>query len=200
MDFHVKLQELRKQKGYTQEQLAQHLHVSRAAVSKWESGRGYPSIDSLKVIAEFYDLTLDALLSGEEILEIAKEDHANQENHRRDVLFGIFDISAFMCMFLPFFAQRNEDMILGVSLLSLTDVSLYLHIAYYAVLVVLLLSGIFHLALQNSCHVTWISVKIRLSFALSIIGVFLFVISQQPYAATYLLIFVIIKFLTVIKW
>ena len=46
MEFHEKLQALRKQRGLTQEELAQLLFVSRTAVSKWESGRGYPSIDS----------------------------------------------------------------------------------------------------------------------------------------------------------
>ena len=40
MEFHEKLQELRKQKGLTQEELAESLYVSRNAISKWESGRG----------------------------------------------------------------------------------------------------------------------------------------------------------------
>lgn len=53
MEFSQKLQELRKQKGLTQEELAKSLYVSRTAISKWESGRGYPSIDSLKEIANF---------------------------------------------------------------------------------------------------------------------------------------------------
>ena len=57
MEFHEKLQELRKQRGMTQEELATALYVSRTAVSKWESGRGYPSIDSLKAISGFFGVS-----------------------------------------------------------------------------------------------------------------------------------------------
>ncbi|MBR7039698.1 MAG: helix-turn-helix transcriptional regulator, partial [Oscillospiraceae bacterium] len=42
MEFSEKLQTLRKKKGLTQEELAQALFVSRTAISKWESGKGYP--------------------------------------------------------------------------------------------------------------------------------------------------------------
>ena len=66
MEFHEKLQELRKNKGITQEELAQSLYVSRTAVSKWESGRGYPNIDSLKAIAVYFSVTVDDLLSGDQ--------------------------------------------------------------------------------------------------------------------------------------
>ena len=59
MEFNEKLQELRKQKGITQEELAEILFVSRTAISKWESGRGYPNIDSLKAIGKFYGVTID---------------------------------------------------------------------------------------------------------------------------------------------
>ena len=54
MEFHEKLQQLRKNKGLTQEELAEILYVSRTAVSKWESGRGYPNIDSLKDISSYF--------------------------------------------------------------------------------------------------------------------------------------------------
>ena len=67
MEFNEKLQELRKQKELTQEELAEVLFVSRTAISKWESGRGYPNIDSLKAIAKFFGVTIDELLSGDEL-------------------------------------------------------------------------------------------------------------------------------------
>ena len=43
MDFNEKLQQLRRSRGITQEELAEALYVSRTAISKWESGRGYPN-------------------------------------------------------------------------------------------------------------------------------------------------------------
>jgi transcriptional regulator with XRE-family HTH domain len=59
MEFHEKLQELRKSRGLTQEELAEALYVSRTAISKWESGRGYPSIDSLKEISNYFSVSID---------------------------------------------------------------------------------------------------------------------------------------------
>ena len=68
VEFHEKIQELRKKKGLTQEELAEALFVSRTAVSKWESGRGYPNIDSLKEISMFFSVSIDELLSSEKLL------------------------------------------------------------------------------------------------------------------------------------
>ena len=81
MEFHEKLQELRKQKNLTQEELSEILFVSRTAISKWESGRGYPSIDSLKAIAEFFGVTIDELLSNGELICIAEKDSHQKTQH-----------------------------------------------------------------------------------------------------------------------
>ena len=59
MLFNEKLIQRRKERGMTQEELAEALFVSRTAVSKWESGRGYPNIDSLKEIARFFSVSID---------------------------------------------------------------------------------------------------------------------------------------------
>ena len=64
MEFNEKLQELRKNKNLTQEQLAEMSFVSRTAISKWESGRGYPSIDSLKEISNFLQYPLMIYFQG----------------------------------------------------------------------------------------------------------------------------------------
>ena len=81
MEFNEKLQELRKKRGLTQEELAEALFVSRTAISKWESGRGYPSIDSLKEISKFFSVTIDELLSGEKLISIAEKE--NKSNIQR---------------------------------------------------------------------------------------------------------------------
>ena len=64
MEFNEKLQELRKARGLTQEELAEALFVSRTAISKWESGRGYPSIDSLKQIANYFSISIDGNINA----------------------------------------------------------------------------------------------------------------------------------------
>ena len=123
MEFNEKLQELRKKKGLTQEELAEALYVSRTAISKWESGRGYPSIDSLKEIAKYFSVTIDELLSTDEVLTIAEKDNKQKEKHLRCLVFGLLDISVIMFFFLPFFGQKANGVIQEVSLLSLNEIT-----------------------------------------------------------------------------
>ena len=104
MEFNEKLQQLRKEKGLTQEELAARLFVSRTAVSKWESARGYPNIDSLKAIARLFSITLDELLSSDEALTLAQRDNEKREIRFRDLIYGLLDLSTALLLFLPFFA------------------------------------------------------------------------------------------------
>ncbi|WP_050637771.1 helix-turn-helix domain-containing protein [Candidatus Stoquefichus sp. SB1] len=62
MDFGMKLQNLRKGKGLSQEALAEQLNVSRQAVSKWESGAGYPEMDKLILLSNLFGVTIDYLV------------------------------------------------------------------------------------------------------------------------------------------
>ena len=191
MEFHEKLQELRKQTGLTQEELAEALYVSRTAVSKWESGRGYPSIDSLKALSKFFSVTVDELLSGDQVLTIAEEDTRQKETHLHDLVFGLLDLSAAAFFFLPFFGQKGDGVIQAVSLLSLTGIASCLHTAYFVVVIGMIASGILTLALPNH--------KRTVSLVCNAVGVLLFIVSLQPYAASFLFVFLAIKAILLIK-
>lgn len=200
MEFNEKLQELRKQKGITQEELAEALFVSRTAVSKWESGRGYPNIESLKALSKFFSVSLDELLSGDEILSIAETDGKQRERHSRDLVFGLLDCSIAMFLFLPFFGQKADGVIYEVSLLALSNVPIYIKIPYLIIVFGLVLWGILTLALQSCDSPLWLKYKDRISLGLSAVGSLSFTISLQPYAAMFTFIFLVIKALMLIKW
>ncbi len=199
MEFNEKLQELRKQKGLTQEELSEKLYVSRTAISKWESGRGYPSIDSLKAIAHFFSVTVDELLSSNEILTIAEENQKQTEKHFQDLAFGLLDLCMSLLLFLPLFAASEVGAIREASLLSLGGVSLYLKIAYFAVVIMTCITGILTLALQNCSAVVWVKTKGKISLALGIIAVLLFIVSKQPYAAAFAFSLLVVKGIMLIK-
>ena len=200
MEFNEKLQELRKAKGLTQEELAEALYVSRTAVSKWESGRGYPNIDSLKAIAKLFAVTIDDLLSGEQILTIAEQDNKRREKHLHDLVFGLLDIGASLLFFLPLFAEKNADIIREVSLLELVEIPIYLKIAFYTLVAASSIFGILTLALQNSSIRFWMDFKRPASLILNVITTITFVATLQPYAAVLLFLFLIIKAILLIKW
>lgn len=199
MELNEKIQELRKQKGLTQEELAQILHVSRAAISKWESGRGYPNIDSLKTIAKYFSVTVDELLSSEELLTLAEADTRQREIRFCDLLFGLLDICVTSFLFLPFFGQTENGLVKAVSLLQLTEGARYLRLAYYLFVIGSVGFGIVTLALQTCQKICWVQNKGKISILFSMAGTLLMMISSQPYAAIFLFIFCVIKVLFLIK-
>lgn len=82
MTFGEKLRKLRKDADMTQEELAARLYVTRAAVSKWETDKGYPAIDSLKLIAELFGCTIDELVSDADV-----ENQKKLESDRAKIMY-----------------------------------------------------------------------------------------------------------------
>ena len=64
MNVADRIQNLRKIKGVSQEQLAEAIGVSRQAVSKWESEQSTPDLDKIILMSDFFDVTTDYLLKG----------------------------------------------------------------------------------------------------------------------------------------
>lgn len=61
------ISELRKKKELTQKQLAEKLNVSDKAVSRWETGKGYPDVTSLVALSNFFDVSVNELLAGKRL-------------------------------------------------------------------------------------------------------------------------------------
>ncbi len=200
MEFNEKLHELRNKKGLTQQELAQKLYVSRTAISKWESGRGYPSIDSLRDIAKFFSITVDELISPCEALDIAEKDGEQKKNHVRDLIYGLLDMCAALFFFVPFFAARLEDAVKSASLIGIGDINPIIKGLYYILIISLILYGILTLAMQNVRAKAWVKVKGLVSLIISAALVVLFIVGLQPYAAVFTFILLVIKALILIKW
>ena len=62
MEFSEKLREHRLQKGVSQAKLAADIHISRSAVAKWENGLGLPNDESLKILADYFDISIGELM------------------------------------------------------------------------------------------------------------------------------------------
>ena len=142
MEFNEKLQELRKSRGLTQEDLAEILHVSRTAVSKWESGRGYPNIESLKDISKFFSVSIDDLLSGEKLIFIAEKENKSNMRNLCDWLFGFIDLFSVILVILPLYPDTVEGFVYSVNLLNYTETSTFNIVFYWIMFLLLIGTGI----------------------------------------------------------
>ena len=142
MELGEKLQELRKGRGLTQEALAEELHVSRTAVSKWESGRGWPSIDSLKTIAAYFGVTVDELLSAEKLIGIAERENEKSLQRLCDLLFAVTDLFSLLLILLPVYPKRTAEGVWSVDLLAYTESPPLNRAVYWALFLGLTLFGL----------------------------------------------------------
>lgn len=196
MEFNEKIQELRKSKGLTQDELAEALFVSRAAVSKWESGRGYPNIDSLKDISKFFCVSIDDLLSGERLLDLAEKE--NKSNLRRfcDLLFGIADIFSFILIILPLYPNEANGFIHSVSLLDYTSSPVKLTV-YWLMFAFLILVGIIKVILVKVEKGS--KILTGLSLAVSIFAVVFLASAREVYPVIVVFLLLLIKALILFK-
>lgn len=93
MSIAERLQELRKRSGYSQEQVAEMLGLSRQAVSKWESGQGKPEIDNIVKLTEIYHVSADYILLGTEKVSVTVSEK-KELSHEYKKAIGIIAIIA----------------------------------------------------------------------------------------------------------
>ena len=153
MEFNEKIQELRKSRGLTQEELAEALFVSRTAISKWESGRGYPNIDSLKQISNYFSISIDELLSGDKLITIAENENRTNLKNMGNMLFGIVDVFSFIMIILPLYPNQIDDYIYSVNLFHYTQTAVFNLVIMWCFYVALMLVGIGKVLLTQTSHI-----------------------------------------------
>ena len=199
MEFHEKLQELRKGRGLTQEELAEALYVSRTAISKWESGRGYPSIDSLKEISSYFSVTIDELLSSDRLLSIAeKENKANLQN-MCDILFGMIDVCAFMLIALPLYPNVVNGYIYSVNLWAYTQTTELNYLLFWIMYASLVIIGIIQLLLAKFRSKRYTPAMTGISMILGIALVLFLAVTREAYAVVVAFLLLVIKGILLLK-
>ncbi len=199
MEFSEKLQILRKQDNLTQEELAEKLYVSRTAVSKWESGRGYPSIDSLKSIAGYFRVTVDELIGTEELVSLAESDLSKQSEKKITKACGIIDCMMALIFILPLFGQQGMTQIDSVNLLALSDTDAWQKILYIIFALLIVANGICTLILNRFDNHQWNKHRILTGMGLLVFAILLFMLSRQPYAGCLCLFLLVAKGLLILK-
>ncbi|WP_167959176.1 helix-turn-helix domain-containing protein [Anaerosporobacter faecicola] len=197
MEFNEKLQQLRRDKELTQEQLAEVLYVSRTAISKWESGRGYPSIESLKAISKYFAVSIDDLLSSDELLTIAEDDSKVKTHKLSDSTLGVLDCLMALLFVLPIFGQEQGAYVKTVNMIALKGG--FIPSIYWCSCIAITLWGILQFLFQATENRKWSRYKVGISILLTMWITIIFILSRQPYASIYALGIFVTKGIILLK-
>lgn len=190
MELSKKIKQIRNDNKLTQEQFAEKMLVSRTAVSKWENGTCYPSIDSLKYMSKIFNISLDKLLSSEEILEIAKMENKSNISKYNGLLFCLLDIVRIIFIFLPLYSYKTNDYIYSVSLFNSNDLGAILKIIFMVIFIMFLILGIIELIFNFKGNNKLLN---KISIFLDVTSIFLLLFTKQPYVIALMFVIFIIK-------
>ena len=198
MEFNEKLQELRKARSLTQEELAEALFVSRTAISKWKSGRGYPNLDSLKEISRFFSVSIDELICTEEIISAAEDEKKECVDKYISLICNMLDIFLGLLLFLPVFGN-GADHPASVSIYAITGLSAWIKDLFFALIGVTVLNGICGVVISRFDQPLWNRHRIVTGMVLSIAGAAVFILTRQPYAGMICLTLLVLKGLLLVR-
>ncbi|MBO6061676.1 MAG: helix-turn-helix domain-containing protein [Clostridia bacterium] len=196
MELSEKIVKLRKENDLTQEQLAQKLFVSRTAVSKWETGRGTPGVDSLKAIAKLFGVTLDELLSTQEAVNIAEEEKRQSARRAAAVACGAIDVTALLAQLLPLYKAEENGFFYSTPLYKLGG---WQGAVFWIAPALMAVCGILQLILAGKGKEKALSAAGMAGMALHIPAILLPIVCGHPYAAALSFFLFALKCLLLLK-
>ena len=180
MKFSEKLKKLRTEHNITQEELAEKVHVSRVAVSKWETDRGYPNLDSLQLIARTFDVTVDDLLSSSDIISIARKEKTG--------FVSILNILAFVLLILPVFRSvLPTGDIVSTWIFNVNYSSVFPFILNIGSILASVSAGFYNMLSKKDFRT-----KTVLSCSAFALMILCFILTLQPYPAVFALVLLLV--------
>lgn len=195
MDFGEKLKALRTERGLTQEQLAARLYVSRTAVSKWETGGGSPNLDSLQAVARLFDVSVDDLLSTDDLIVLARDERRSTARSSGMLSFGLLDVLAVVFAFIPLYGVDDGSLVRMANLADYgASVDFGASFAVMAAAVVsLMFMGAVEIVLAAVGSRRAARIVALVGFAVQALAVVLFASTMQPYATTLMFVLLLAK-------
>ena len=193
------IKKLRNDKNITQEELAQAIYVSRFAISKWESGRGYPSIDSLKELSKYFSVSLDDLLSKEQLIDMVEKESKANTNRILSIIIGVVDVLHLMLILLPLYSKKINDYYLNVNLINRIDQNGLITRIFFIVFIIEIVIGILEIL---TAYIEKNNIGRILNIISLFIGVFsvlIIILTNQPYASIFSFVLFAIKYFSFSK-
>lgn len=195
MEFPEKLKALRAERGLTQEQLAARLYVTRTAVSKWETGGGSPNLDSLQALARLFDVSVDDLLSTDDLIVLARHERRSTAASGGLLAFGLLDAMAVLFAFLPLYGVRDGSFVRMAALGEYgSSVGYGVSFACIAAAIgALVAAGVVELVGARREARRIVRPAALAGFAVQAAAVVLLTAAMQPYATTLLFALLVVK-------
>lgn len=120
------LKNLRKERGLTQEQLAERFYVSNRTVSRWENGKNLPDVGTLLELADFYDVDIRELIDGEKnkahinkasketLLEVAEYATEGEKQSQSVTLYTVLCAAAALFLSTVLFSTESTGLLYGI--------------------------------------------------------------------------------------
>ncbi|MBQ6536411.1 MAG: helix-turn-helix transcriptional regulator, partial [Firmicutes bacterium] len=173
------------------------IFVSRTAVSKWESGRGYPSIESLQELSRFFSVTIDDLICPKEIMSVAENEKKSFVDQYVTLICGLLDAFSALLLFLPVF--RNGTDAAAVALSGLTGLPPWIKTVFLVLVATTVLNGICAVVVSHFDKPVWNRHRLITGMALSVLCAAVFIVTRQPYAGIVCFAILVVKGFLLIK-
>ena len=164
-----------------------------------QEGRGYPSIDSLKEISNYFSVTIDELLSTDKLLSIAEKENRANLRGMCDLLFGLLDVFAIVLIVLPLYPNVVDGFVYSVNLFAYIQTTSLNRSLYWIMIVFLVVIGFIKLILIKLDMQRYNKVATKVSMSISTLSVLLLAITRESYAVAVVFLLLVMKGILLLK-